>query len=60
VVNVNEGEAGSIHRADLASFILRSITEPAFPYLRQTPGVSSVLGTGWVKEKGFDAPSESD
>jgi hypothetical protein len=60
VVNVNQGEAGSIHRADLASFILRSVTEPAFPYLRQTPGVSSVRGTGWKKEDGFDAPTDTD
>lgn len=57
VVNVSEGEGGSIHRADLAGFMLRAISEPTFPYLRKTPCVSSVHGTGWKKQpeiKGFD------
>lgn len=58
VINVNDGEAGSIHRADVASFLLRSVLEPKFPYIRMTPSISSTHGTGWVKEKGFDKPTE--
>ena len=60
VVKVVDGQAGQIHRADLASFLLSAVTEQNFPYLRQTPALSSVGGTGWVKEakEGFDAPTE--
>lgn len=52
VINVIEGEAGSIQRADVAAFCLGAITDASFPYLRQTPCISSVGGTSWVKEKG--------
>jgi nucleoside-diphosphate-sugar epimerase len=57
VINVIEGEAGSIARADVAQFCLGAITDANFPYLRKTPCISSVGGTSWVKEKGanFDA-----
>ncbi len=61
VVNVIEGKAGSILRSDVATFLLGAVTQSDFPYLRQTPCISSVGGTGWVKEKkeGFDvAPDE--
>ncbi len=56
VVNVIDGQAGSIHRADVASFLLGAVTEADFKYVRKTPCVSSSGGTGWVKEKkeGFD------
>jgi hypothetical protein len=58
VINVIDGKAGSIQRADVAAFLLGAVTDANFPYLRQTPCISSVGGTGWVKEKkpGFDAP----
>lgn len=60
VINVNELEGGSIQRADLASFCLRSITEANFPFLRKASCLSSINGIGWQKEpeKGFDAPAE--
>lgn len=58
VVNVNDGESGSIHRSDLATFCLRAVTEAEFPYLKKASCISSTNGTGWSKEpdKGFDAP----
>lgn len=61
VVNVVEGQAGSIHRADLAGFLLGAVLEKAFPYIRKTPCLSSVGGTGWVKETkpGFDAATKA-
>ena len=57
VINVIDGQAGSIQRADVAAFLLGAVTDKNFPYLKQTPCISSVGGTGWVKEKkaGFDA-----
>lgn len=57
VINVIKGQAGSIQRADIAAFLLGAVKDANFPYLKQTPCVSSVSGTGWVKEKkeGFDA-----
>ncbi len=56
VINVIEGEGGSIHRADVASFCLGAVCDEHFPYVKKTPCISSVSGTGWVKEpnKGFD------
>jgi len=56
VINVINGQAGSIMRSDVAAFCLGAITDASFPYLKQTPCISSVGGTGWVKEpkKGFD------
>ena len=56
VINVIEGQAGSIQRADVANFCLGAISDTNFPYLRKTPCISSVGGTGWRKEpeKGFD------
>lgn len=56
VINVIEGKAGSIHRADVAHFAIDAVTDPTFPYVGKTPCISSVGGTGWVKEagKGFD------
>ena len=57
VINVIDGQAGSIQRADVASFCLGAINDVNFPYIRKTPCISSIGGTGWVKEKkaGFDA-----
>lgn len=60
VVNVVDGKAGSIHRADLATFLLSAVIDKNFPYLRKTPGLSSVGGTSWTKDGGkdFDKPTE--
>lgn len=57
VINVIDGQAGSIQRADVAAFCLGAINDANFPYIRKTPCISSLGGTGWVKEKkaGFDA-----
>mmetsp|Transcript_63016 Transcript_63016/g.199455 ORF Transcript_63016/g.199455 Transcript_63016/m.199455 type:complete len:106 (+) Transcript_63016:111-428(+) len=52
VINVIEGEAGSIARADVAAFCLGAILDAGFPYLKQTPCISSVGGTSWVKDRG--------
>jgi hypothetical protein len=62
VINVIDGQAGSIQRADVAAFCLGAITDTNFPYLRKTPCISSVGGTGWVKEpkKGFDDVKTAD
>eukprot|EP01041_Mallomonas_annulata_P010966 gene10966-22921_t len=56
VINVIDGQAGSIQRADVAAFLLGAIQDSSFPYLRKTPCISSLGGTGWVKEpkNGFD------
>ena len=56
VVDVIDGKAGRIQRADLATFCLKAVSEDDFPYLRRAVCVSSVDGTGWkkVKAEGFD------
>ena len=53
VINVIDGQAGSIQRADVAAFCLGAISDASFPYIRRTPCISSIGGTGWVKVK-FD------
>ena len=60
VVKVVDGQAGSIHRADVASFLIGAVTEKDFPHIKKTPALSSVGGTGWVKEnkEGFDAATK--
>lgn len=60
VVNVVDGKAGPIQRADLATFLLAAVSEDPFPYIRKTPALSSVGGISWKKNKleGFDAPTE--
>ena len=52
VINVIDGEAGSIARADVADFCLGALFESAFPYIGQAPCISSVGGTSWVKDRG--------
>ena len=52
VVNVIDGEAGSIARADVATFCLGAILEKDFPYLKKAPCISSVGGTSWTKDRG--------
>merc|ERR1711933_183159 len=51
VINVIEGEAGSIARADVAQFCLDSITVEDFQYIGKAPCISSVGGTSWVKDR---------
>ena len=52
VVNVIDGEAGSIARADVADFCLGALFEEAFPYVGKAPCISSVGGTSWTKDRG--------
>jgi len=58
VINVIQGEAGSIARADVAAFCLGAVTEPDFEYIGQAPCISSVGGTGWVKDRSAKARGE--
>lgn len=51
VVNVIDGQAGSIPRADVATFCLGAVTESGFPYIRKTPCISSTGGTSWSKDR---------
>jgi nucleoside-diphosphate-sugar epimerase len=46
-VNVIDGEAGAINRADLASFCLDAVLEPDFQYLQQAVCISSDKGSGF-------------
>eukprot|EP00934_Nitzschia_sp_Nitz4_P005793 Nitzschia sp. Nitz4//scaffold4_size323378//7929//8627//NITZ4_000605-RA/size323378-processed-gene-0.153-mRNA-1//-1//CDS//3329553234//5783//frame0 len=45
VINVIEGKAGEIPRADVAKFCLDAIRQADFPYIHKTPCLSSVKGT---------------
>jgi len=58
VINVIDGEAGSIARADVAQFCLDSVIEDDFPYIGKTPCISSVGGTAWVKDRSKAARGE--
>jgi uncharacterized protein YbjT (DUF2867 family) len=58
VINVIDGKAGSIPRADVAQFCLGAVTEDDFPYIGQTPCISSVGGTSWVKDRSKAARGE--
>lgn len=51
IINVIDGEAGSIARADVAAFCLGAVTEDNFEYIGKTPCISSIGGTGWVKDR---------
>lgn len=51
VINVIDGQAGSIPRADVAEFCLDAVTMEDFPYIGKTPCISSIGGTGWVKDR---------
>ena len=61
IINVIDGEAGSIQRADVAQFCLGAVLDEGFEYIRKTPCISSVGGTSWVKEKkaGFDGNTKA-
>lgn len=58
IINVIEGEAGSIARADVAQFCLAAVTEDNFEYIGKTPCISSVGGTSWVKDRSSKARGE--
>lgn len=58
VINVIEGEAGSIPRADVAQFCLSAVTDDDFPYIGQAPCISSVGGTSWTKDRSKAARGE--
>jgi len=51
IINVIEGEAGSISRADVAQFCLDALEVEDFPYIGKAPCISSVGGTSWVKDR---------
>ena len=51
IINVIQGEAGSIARADVAQFCLDAVTVDDFPYIGKAPCISSVGGTSWVKDR---------
>ena len=55
VINVIDGEAGSIPRADVADFCLGAVMDTDFPYLQKAPCISSVGGTSWVKDRSAKA-----
>jgi uncharacterized protein YbjT (DUF2867 family) len=55
IINVIEGEAGSIARADVATFCLGAVTDPNFEYIGKAPCISSVGGTSWVKDRSAKA-----
>ena len=60
VINVIDGEAGSITRADVASFCIDAVTmdKDDFPYIGKAPCISSVGGTGWTKDRSKAARGE--
>jgi len=58
VINVIDGEAGSITRADVAQFCLDAVTMDDFPYIGKAPCISSVGGTSWVKDRSKVARGE--
>lgn len=47
IVNVIDGEAGAINRADLAAFCLDAVLDPDFAYLQQAVCISSDMGAGF-------------
>ncbi len=51
IINVIDGEAGSITRADVADFCLGAVIDEKFPYIRKTPCISSSGGTSWQKDR---------
>lgn len=58
VINVIDGEAGSIPRADVAQFCLEAVKDADFPYVGKSPCISSVGGTSWVKDRSKMARGE--
>lgn len=60
IINVIDGEAGSISRADVADFCLGAVTLDDFEYIGKTPCISSVGGTSWVKDRSGAARGEME
>jgi uncharacterized protein YbjT (DUF2867 family) len=60
VINVIEGEAGSIPRADVAQFLLDAVCVDDFPYIGKAPCISSVGGTSWTKDRSKAARGEME
>jgi nucleoside-diphosphate-sugar epimerase len=58
VINVIDGEAGSIPRADVAQFCLDAVRVDDFPYIGKAPCISSVGGTSWTKDRSAVARGE--
>ena len=58
VINVIDGQAGSIARADVAQFCLDSVLEDDFPYIGKAPCISSVGGVAWTKDRSKAARGE--
>lgn len=55
VINVINGQAGSISRADVARFCLDAISINDFTYIGKAPCISSVGGTKWTKDRSIKA-----
>ncbi|KAJ8610295.1 hypothetical protein CTAYLR_009073 [Chrysophaeum taylorii] len=55
IINVVDGEAGSISRADVADFCLGAVLDKDWEYVRKTPCISSVGGTSWTKDRSAKA-----
>jgi hypothetical protein len=53
VINTDGKKAGSISRADVASFLLQSVCEKEkrLPFVRKAVCLSSDQGTGWTKDR---------
>ena len=47
IVNVIDGEAGAINRADVAAFCLDAVLDPDFPHLQKAVCISSDMGAGF-------------
>mmetsp|Transcript_5796 Transcript_5796/g.14474 ORF Transcript_5796/g.14474 Transcript_5796/m.14474 type:complete len:286 (-) Transcript_5796:1701-2558(-) len=58
VINVIDGQAGSIPRADVAQFCLDAVRIEDFPYIGMAPCISSVGGTSWTKDRSKAARGE--
>jgi uncharacterized protein YbjT (DUF2867 family) len=51
IINVIDGQAGTITRADVAQFCLDAAVDPDFEYVHKAPCISSVGGTSWKKDR---------
>eukprot|EP00614_Pseudopedinella_elastica_P011638 CAMPEP_0172586568 /NCGR_PEP_ID=MMETSP1068-20121228/5925_1 /TAXON_ID=35684 /ORGANISM="Pseudopedinella elastica, Strain CCMP716" /LENGTH=268 /DNA_ID=CAMNT_0013381419 /DNA_START=52 /DNA_END=858 /DNA_ORIENTATION=+ len=51
IINIVDGEAGSITRADVADFCLTAVSEEDFPFVGRFPCISSDKGTSWTKDR---------
>jgi len=58
IINVIDGKAGSIPRADVAQFCLDAVRVEDFPYIGKAPCISSVGGTSWTKDRSKAARGE--